>query len=226
MASEKVKNIKKMYDKLSPAGQDLVKTIVSGKPTGMLKAVKDMQDIAERSGMKISIGFQDGLEHKEVVIAGGRGGAGDMSQAIPAVEERQIPAQEGASGLFSLEELIKNHAASADKLKVELKETRRTFKDSYESNPEYRDLNEKVKAATRERDVIKKQIINQPSIFKLGQKVNDLSFDYKEKKRTLAYLLVDYKEQTGATQLDLFGGEVGEIVLSAKLVKKRGKFKN
>lgn len=144
-----------------------------------------------------------------------------MSGSIPSVEERQIKADSESDTLLSLENLIKNHVESINKLKVELKTQREMFEDSFNSNPKYREQEDKVKSVTKEKNSIRAEILKQPSVAMLSQKIKDIRFDMTEQQKTLSDLLVDYQEQTKATQLELFDGSVFEMVKSVKLVKAR-----
>lgn len=135
-------------------------------------------------------------------------------------EDEVIDMPEGVTGLLDLEGLIKNHAESIDKLKLEAKQVKEMFEDSFDSNPTYREHMDKVKEVTRAKNALKQQIAKQPSVAQLEQKLKDIRFDLSEKKKTMSDLLLDYKEQTGALQLELFDGQVLEIVSTAKLVKR------
>ncbi len=215
MASEKVKKIVNLVSKLSPAGQDLIKTIMTGERTGMLKNLDDIQKTAKKYGAKVSIGFED----KEVVIADERGGVENMDQSIPVVNERKVENASPVDTIFNLENLIKQHAEVIDKLTIELKKNREMYEDSFNSNPAYRELVDKSKEATKTKLSVRSQIAKQPSVAQLKMKVDDLKFDISEQKKTLSDLLIDYKEQTKATQLELFNGQIFNIVQSVKLVK-------
>lgn len=141
-----------------------------------------------------------------------------MSGAIPAVEERQVKTR--VEDLLNLENLIRNHVAEIDKLKLEIKQVREMFEDSFNNNPTYREHAERVKEVSKGKASVRSEILKQPSVANLNQKLKDLRFDVNEKQKTLSDLLVDYKEQTKATQLDLFGGQTMELVTSVKLVRK------
>lgn len=129
----------------------------------------------------------------------------------------------GAAGMIDLEELIKNHIDSIDKLKEELKQAREMFEDSFNNNPTYKEHLEKVKDVTKAKNSVRQQIAKQPSVATLEQKVKDLRFDMNEKSKTLSDLLQDYKEQTGATSIETRTGKVLEIVSVAKLVSRSSK---
>jgi len=135
------------------------------------------------------------------------------------VNEIQIDTR--AADLLNLESLIGNHIEAIEKLKLELKQNREMFEDSFNSNPTFREHSERVKEVTKAKLSVRNQIAKQPSVASFGQKVKDIRFDLNEKEKTLADLLLDYKEQTGATQLSLLDGREMEIVLTAKLVRHK-----
>lgn len=133
------------------------------------------------------------------------------------------PTVNAAAAMLNLEELIKNHIDSLDKLRLEMKEQREMYEDSFNNNPTYREHVEKVKEATKGRSQVRQQIAKQPSVAVLDQKIKDMRFDIKEKQQTLSDLLADYKEQTGATSIETRNGQVLEIVSTARLVRKNSK---
>ena len=138
-------------------------------------------------------------------------------EEVEIVEE--TPAN-GAATMLNLEELIKSHIYSLDKLRNELKDLREMHEDSFNNNLTYKEKADIVKEATKKRSQVRQEIAKQPSVAVLEQKIKDLRFDMKEKQQTLSDLLADYKEQTGATQIETSNGLVLEIVSTAKLVRK------
>lgn len=148
----------------------------------------------------------------------------EVVSAEEVSEELEVPVSETGSsevaGLLNLEELIKNHIDSIDKLKLELKQQREMYEDSFNSNPTYREHDEKVKEVTKARNAVRQEISKQPSVAMLAQKVKDIRFDINEQGKTLSDLLQDYREQTGATSIETRDGKVLEIVSTAKLVKR------
>ncbi|HSA83389.1 MAG TPA: hypothetical protein VLF20_00700 [Patescibacteria group bacterium] len=128
-----------------------------------------------------------------------------------------------ASAFLNLEELIKNHIEAIDKLKDELKQSREMFEDSFNNNPTYREHVEKVKEATKAKSSVRQEIVKQPAVATLKQKVDDLRFDLNEQSKTLSDLLQDYKEQTGATEIEARNGKIYAIVSVSKLVTRSSK---
>lgn len=138
-------------------------------------------------------------------------------EEVEIVEDAPV---NGAATMLNLEELIKNHIDAIEKLRIEVKQQKEMYEDSFNNNPTYREHVEKVKEATKGRSQVRQQIAKQPSVAILDQKIKDLRFDMKEKNQTLSDLLADYKEQTGATQIETRSGQVLEIVSTAKLVRR------
>ncbi len=129
-----------------------------------------------------------------------------------------------ATAMLSLEELIKNHIESIDKMRDEVRQVREMFEDSFNNNPTYREHTERAKKTAKERNSVRQQIVKQPSVATLAQKMKDLRFDMSEQTKTLSDLLQDYHEQTGATQIEARNGQLMEIVSTAKLVRKNTKY--
>lgn len=145
---------------------------------------------------------------------------GEVAQESPTDESENI---NDAASFLNLEELIKNHIEAIDKLRDELKQHREMFEDSFNNNPTYREHVEKVKEVNKAKSSVRQEIAKQPSVSMLKQKVDDLRFDINEQGKTLSDLLQDYKEQTGATQIEARNGKTYEIVSVSKLVTKSSK---
>ena len=147
---------------------------------------------------------------------------GEVAEDATDNESIDVPVSgaDQASALINLEELIKNHIESIDKLKIELKQQREMLEDSFNNNPTYHEHDEKVKEVLKGKNSVRMEISKQPSVATLAQKVKDMRFDINEKSKTLSDLLQDFTEQTGATQIEMRDGKVLEIVKTSKLVRK------
>lgn len=128
-----------------------------------------------------------------------------------------------AAAYLNLEELIKNHIEAIDKLKEDLKQSREMFEDSFNNNPTYHEHVEKVKEANKAKASVRSEIAKQPSVATLKQKVDDLRFDLGEQSKTLSDLLQDFKDQTGATEIEARNGKIYAIVSVSKLVTRSSK---
>lgn len=125
--------------------------------------------------------------------------------------------------LLSLENLIKSHSVSIDKLTVSLKEQRAMLEDSFQNDPTYLEHTKLAKEAAKVKSQTKLEITKQPAIFALSQKVKELSADLKDKKLALSDYLREYQRLTQVNEIEVADGDVREIVTTPKLVKKSNK---
>lgn len=161
------------------------------------------------------------------VVEDGAEGEGEKGMSVKvtdATDQASAPSSDRVDTMLSLEELIKNHIESIDKLRDEIKKLREMFEDSFNNNPTYREHSERNKQVAKERNSVRQQIAKQPSVATVAQKLKDLRFDMSEQMKTLSDLLQDYHEQTGATQIEARNGQLMEIVSTAKLVRKNTKY--
>ncbi len=121
---------------------------------------------------------------------------------------------------LNLESLIKSYIAKMDILEKELKEKNRMLKDAFESDAIYKEHADKAKEANRIKSATREQILKQPSLAKLGERIKDLRFDVNEQQAVLADYLTQYQQQTGANQIEVGDGEVMDIITVVKLSKR------
>lgn len=124
-----------------------------------------------------------------------------------------------ADTIIALEELIKSHVKIIMELKEEKRQKLDMLNDSYKGDSAYKDLDENAKAARKKAQELKKQILATKQ--HLSNEIDELKSDLKEKQAALSEYLLEYKRISGFTQLELFDGVVGEIVLSAKLIRAK-----
>lgn len=125
--------------------------------------------------------------------------------------------------LFSLEEMIKNHIASLDSLRDELKKQREMFEDVFINDETFRTNSEKAKEANKAKNTTRQQILAQPAVAAISSKVKSIRSDIKERQGALSDYLQEYQRLTGATEIEGKDGQVREIVNSAKVVKPLSK---
>lgn len=136
------------------------------------------------------------------------------------VSEAQDGVSDQATVLLSLEELIKNHIQSLEKLQDELKKHREMFSDAFANSEVYQELEKKAKEASKEKNTTRENILKQPAMQNLAQKIKDFNTELKEKKGALSDYLLEYQRMTGATEIEGHDGQVRDIVNNAKLVKR------
>jgi hypothetical protein len=146
---------------------------------------------------------------------------GEVSSDSEVTETKEEFSQ--ASAYLNLEELIKNHIEAIDKLKDDLKLKREMFEDSFNNNPTYREHVEKVKEVNKGKASVRSEIAKQPAVARLKQEVDDTRFDLNEQSKTLSDLLQDFKDQTGATEIEARNGKIYAIVSVSKLVTRSSK---
>ena len=104
-----------------------------------------------------------------------------------------------ATVLLSLEELVKSHITSIDKLTDELKKYRQMFADGFENNPTYRELEEQAKDAAKKKNTAREEILKQPSMQDLGRKIKDANtLDVKMirvRKRNLVFIGIRIRDE-------------------------------
>lgn len=124
---------------------------------------------------------------------------------------------------ITIENLVKSHYEKVQSLKDEISKNGDMLKSAYESDPDYQDLAEKVKDANRMAKERKSSILSIPHNQEAKYKLENLKQDLKEAKDGLSYYLVEYTNITKSKQLELFPGEMMEIVVSGKLKRSNTK---
>lgn len=147
-----------------------------------------------------------------------------------ASEENQDPIinimNEGSSQsdeFFDLENLIKNYLSRIETLKQELKKQKDLFDNSFESDIVYKEHEEKAKEAAKLKAETKQQILKQPTLASLGEKIDEIRNEIKDLQTTLSDYLLQYQKMTGFSEIENSDGETLIIVNSAKLVKGSSK---
>lgn len=125
-----------------------------------------------------------------------------------------------ATVLTSLDELIKATVTSMDRLRVEVKKQKEMLEDSYANDPVYHENDEQAKVAVKKKNETKQNILKQPAMQVIVNKVKTLSAELKEKQFSLSDYLLEYQRLSGANQIEIGDGEVLEIVNTAKVVRK------
>lgn len=130
---------------------------------------------------------------------------------------------DSAEVLLSLESLIKNNIASIDKLTEELKGMRQMFADAFINDPTFKELELKAKEAVKAKSSTKQQLLKQPSVMQLADKIKTISSELREKKDSMSDYLLEYQRLSGTNEIQGYDGEVREIIQQAKVIKKSSK---
>jgi predicted RNase H-like nuclease (RuvC/YqgF family) len=147
----------------------------------------------------------------------------DITDTVDTVKtdspDTDEPINENVNELLNLEDLIKNYVSQIENLRKEIKKQKDLFEDSFESDVVYREHEEKAKEAAKIKSETKQQILKQPTLAALGEKIDDLKTQLKELQVTLSDYLVQYQKMTGFNEIEVGDGETMIIVNSARLVK-------
>lgn len=137
-----------------------------------------------------------------------------MDSKLPQTEDSK------ATILLNMDQLIKTHISSIDRISDELTKHKDMLNDIFENDPTYKDHSEKAKEAGRIKAATKQQILKQPQAADLFNKIKSMQSELKELQGALSDYLQQYQQMSGVNEIEGEDGEVREIVYVAKLVKK------
>jgi hypothetical protein len=128
-----------------------------------------------------------------------------------------------SADFLNLEGLIKNYLSQVESLKKEVRQQKQILEDAFENDAVYREHNEKVKEANRLRLETRQQILNQPGLREIREKLEEMRDQLKEQEATLSDYLLQYQKITGINEIEGDDGEIRIIVNVARLVKSSTK---
>lgn len=149
----------------------------------------------------------------------------DTQITVQATVPDDSAPQNQATVLLSLEELIKRHISSIEKLQVESKKHKEMFDDAFENSPVYRENSEKAKEAQKLKSTTRQEILKQPQMIQLADKIRTMREEMKDLKLALSDYLVEFQRLSGLKEIQDEQGEFREIINSAKAIKKATKKK-
>lgn len=138
----------------------------------------------------------------------------------------EIPAEttNGGEVLINLESMIKNHVTQIDKLSEEAKKHQDMLNDIFLNDSTYKKQDDAAKEAAKIRNATKAQLMKQPQVADLANKVKVFRSELKELKGALSDYLKEFQRMSGVNEIEGDDGEVREIVYDARLVKRGIKF--
>lgn len=125
-----------------------------------------------------------------------------------------------ATVLLSLEELIKRHISSIEKLQIESKKHKEMFDDAFENSVVYHENAEKAKEAQKQKSATRQEILKQPQMMQLADRIKTMREEMKDLKFALSDYLVEFQRLSGLKEIQDEQGEFREIINSAKAIKK------
>ena len=141
------------------------------------------------------------------------------------IQDATIVEETPAELLGNLESSIKEHIASIDTSKTELKKLKEMLSDMFSNDSTYQEHDKAVKEAAKIRTKTKLELLKQPAAAQLNNKIKELSSDLKDLQNALSDYLREYQRLSGSNEIEGDDGEVREIVYVARLVKRSSHFK-
>ena len=133
--------------------------------------------------------------------------------------------QNQATVLLSLEEMIKRHFSGIETTQTELKKHKEMFEDAFNNSIVYKEHADKAKEAQKQKSSTRQEILKQPQIIQLADKIKTMREELKDLKLALSDYLVEYQRLSGLKEVQDEKGEFREIINSAKAIKKAEKRK-
>lgn len=121
--------------------------------------------------------------------------------------------------LINMEGIIKSHISNISRLQEEVKKHKDMLDDIFENDPTYKEHTKTADEAAKVKRNTKQQILKKPQAADLDNKVKSLKSELKETQAALSDYLKEFQRLSGVNEIELDGGEVMEIVYTAKLVK-------
>ena len=97
------------------------------------------------------------------------------------------------------------------------------LEDMFLNDSTYQQHSEKAKEAAKLKNKTKGELMKRTDIAQLAEKVKEVKSQVKDMKEALSDYLQQYKELSGASEIEGDDGQVREIVSTVKLVKKSSK---
>lgn len=147
----------------------------------------------------------------------------DNSDKKDIIKEKYSTLGSKADDFLALESLIKNYISRLKTLKANLKQQKDIYDNSFESDVVYHENSEKAKEALAVRSSTKQQLLKQPALMELSEKIDDLRMEIKEAEENLSDYLIQYQRLSGSDEIETEDGERMIIVYKAKLVRSTTK---
>ncbi len=138
-------------------------------------------------------------------------------EEVEVLDQAEISSQ--AETLVSITNLIQSYITSIGRHKMEIQENRQMLDDALLNDASYKEKEDKAKEAAKVRNAYKSQILKQPALMALSEKIKDLRTEMKDAQQQLSDYLQEYQKLTGANEIEDANGNVNEIRYSARLVR-------
>lgn len=139
-----------------------------------------------------------------------------------AANTQENPKQDNNQAIIltNLEDLIISHIASIEKTTNELKEQKDTLDNIFLNDPTYIEHLDTAKEAAKIKNATRLEILKRPDVAHVNESVKSMARDLKDLKQELSEYLREYQRLSGLNQIQDKDGEIREIVLTAKLIRR------
>lgn len=125
-----------------------------------------------------------------------------------------------ASLLLKIEEMIKTHISQMDDLAKQISKHKEMLDDIFGNDETYQEHDKIAKEAAKVRSKTKSEIMKRSDVADLANKVKALKSEKMELGEGLSDYLREYQRLSGSNEIEDNTGEIREIVMTPKLVKK------
>ena len=122
--------------------------------------------------------------------------------------------------LQNIESMINSSLAKMQRIKEDLNPVKEMIDSFLENDEKYNQLVEVSKKAGKAKSARKKDLLTEDGGQELKSKLDTLKEERKDTQEQLSYYLREFQRLTGANEIETDDGELREIKLSAKLVRK------
>lgn len=165
--------------------------------------------------------MDDNKPQEDVEVNITEGPMGEVSEAEtidPApVAPSENPSENQASVSLSLENLIRGHLSTIERLKKEIGEQSDTLNNILDNDLTYKQHAEEAKTATKQKTATKSEIMKRPDVMQVNSKIKVAREEIKEQAQTLSELLAEYARSTGLDSIETEDGKVKKILITARL---------
>lgn len=127
------------------------------------------------------------------------------------------------ANILKLEDTIKRYVASIDNATIEMKKQAEMLEDIFLNDSTYQLHLNQAKEANKVKNKTKGELMKRTEIAQLAEKVKEVKSQVKDMKDALSDYLIQYKELSGANEIEGEDGQVRQIISTVKLVKKSAK---
>ena len=125
-----------------------------------------------------------------------------------------------ASLLLKIEEMIKTHLSQIDTLGDEITKHKEILDDIFANETTYKEHEKVAKEAANIKSKTKAEIMKKPQVADLSNKLKSLKSEKVELEEGMTDYLREYQRLSGSNEIEDNKGEMREIILVPKLVKK------